>query len=107
MIKMISVKEAARQWNITERRVAELCRSGRIEGTVRQGRNWQIPADALKPADKRIRSGYYRKNQRSSCLPLPIGVSDFRLAQAEYYYVDKTMLIKDFIEKKTIQVEKR
>ena len=24
MIKMISVKEAARQWNITERRVAEL-----------------------------------------------------------------------------------
>ena len=100
MIKMISVKEAARQWNITERRVAELCRSGRIEGTVRQGRSWQIPADALKPADKRIRSGYYRKNQKSFCLPLPIGVSDFRLAQAEYYYVDKTMLIKDFIDER-------
>ena len=48
MIKMISVKEAARQWNITERRVAELCRSGRIEGAVRQGRSWQIPADASK-----------------------------------------------------------
>lgn len=100
MIKMISVKEAARQWNITERRVAELCRNGRIKGTVRQGRSWQIPADALKPADKRIRSGYYRKNRRSSCLPLPIGVSDFRLAQAEYYYVDKTMLIKDFIDER-------
>ena len=100
MIKMISVKEAARQWNITERRVAELCRSGRIEGTVRQGRSWQIPADASKPADKRIRSGYYRKNRKSSCLPLPIGVSDFRLAQAEYYYVDKTMLIKDFIDER-------
>ena len=100
MIKMISVKEAARQWNITERRVAELCRSGRIEGTVRQGRSWQIPADASKPADKRIRSGSYRKNQRSSCRPLPIGVSDFRLAQAEYYYVDKTMLIKDFIDER-------
>ena len=94
MIKMISVKEAARQWNITERRVAELCRNGRIKGAMRQGRNWQIPADAL------IRSGYYRKNQKSSCLPLPIGVSDFRLAQAEYYYVDKTMLIKDFIDER-------
>ena len=69
MIKMISVKEAARQWNITERRVAELCRNGRIKGAMRQGRNWQIPADALKPADKRIRSGYYRKNQRSSWQP--------------------------------------
>ena len=100
MVKMISVKEAARRWNITERRVAELCRSGRIEGVVRQGRSWQLPADALKPADKRIRSGSYRKNQRSSCRPLPIGVSDFRLAQAEYYYVDKTMLIKDFIDER-------
>ena len=58
------------------------------------------PADSSKPADKRIRSGSYRKNQRSSCLPLPIGVSDFRLAQAEYYYVDKTMLIKDFIDER-------
>lgn len=100
MVKMISVKEAARRWNITERRVAELCRSGRIEGVVRQGRSWQLPADSLKPADKRIRSGSYRKNQRSSCRPLPIGVSDFRLAQAEYYYVDKTMLIKDFIDER-------
>ena len=100
MIKMISVKETARQWNITERRVAELCRNGRIKGAMRQGRSWQIPADAAKPADKRIRSGSYRKNQRSSCLPLPIGVSDFRLAQAEYYYVDKTMLIKDFIDER-------
>lgn len=27
-------------------------------------------------------------------------MSDFRLAQAEYYYVDKTMLIKDFIDKR-------
>lgn len=69
MIKMISVKEAARQWNITERRVAELCRSGRIEGTVRQGRSWQIPADASKPADKRIRSGSYRKiRDHPACL---------------------------------------
>lgn len=27
-------------------------------------------------------------------------MSDFRLAQAEYYYVDKTMLIKDFIDER-------
>ena len=86
MIKMISVKEAARQWNITERRVAELCRSGRIEGTVRQGRSWQIPADASKPADKRIRSGSYRKNQRIStgssanrCVRFPAGTGGILL----------------------------
>lgn len=33
-------------------------------------------------------------------LPLPIGISDYRLASTEYYYVDKTMLIKDFIDER-------
>ena len=32
--------------------------------------------------------------------PLPIGVSDFRDACANYYYVDKTMLIKDFLDER-------
>lgn len=31
-------------------------------------------------------------------LPLPIGVTNYRLASTEYYYVDKTMMIKDFID---------
>lgn len=33
-------------------------------------------------------------------LPLPVGVSDYRLASTEYYYVDKTMMIKDFIDER-------
>lgn len=33
--------------------------------------------------------------------PLPIGVDDFeKLITREYYYVDKTMLIKDLLDKK-------
>ena len=35
-------------------------------------------------------------------LPLPIGVSDYRLASDEYYYVDKTMMIKDFIDERAM-----
>lgn len=31
-------------------------------------------------------------------LPLPIGISDYCLASSEYYYIDKTMMIKDFID---------
>ena len=31
-------------------------------------------------------------------LPLPIGVSNYSLAASEYYYIDKTMMIKDFID---------
>ncbi len=33
-------------------------------------------------------------------LPLPVGVSDYRLATAEYYYVDKTMMIRDFLDER-------
>lgn len=33
-------------------------------------------------------------------LPLPVDVSDYRLASTEYYYVDKTMMIKDFIDER-------
>ncbi len=33
-------------------------------------------------------------------LPLPIGISDYRKASGEYYYVDKTLLIRDFIDER-------
>ncbi len=33
-------------------------------------------------------------------LPLPIGVSNYCLAASEYYYIDKTMTIKDFIDER-------
>ena len=32
--------------------------------------------------------------------PLPVGISDYRLASTEYYYIDKTMMIKDFIDER-------
>ena len=76
MADYISVKEAARLWNITDRSVSGLCRTGRIEGAVKDGRDWMIPADAEKPADKRVTTGAYISNKRSARLPLPVGVSD-------------------------------
>lgn len=33
---------------------------------------------------------------------LPIGISDYVRAQTEYYYVDKTLLIKEFLDKKPL-----
>lgn len=100
MSNMMSVKEAARLWNITERRVAALCKNGKIEGATKTGKAWMIPITAEKPVDGRIKSGEYTKTVRPTNLPLPIGISDYRLASSEYYYVDKTMMIKDFIDEK-------
>ena len=94
----MTVKEAAKLWDISERRVMILCKEGKIDGVTKKRRSWVIPANAQKPADAR-----YKKSQPmkvSTRLPLPIGISDYRLAVTEYYYIDKTMLIKDFIDER-------
>lgn len=94
------VKDAAKLWNISERRVSTLCREGKIVGAKKQGKSWLIPIDAQKPADARVKSGIYKKAARPTNLPLPIGISDYRLASSEYYYIDKTMMIKEFIDER-------
>lgn len=33
-------------------------------------------------------------------LPLPIGIADYRLASTEYYYIDKTLMIKEFLDER-------
>lgn len=100
MSNTMFVKEAAKLWDISERRVSALCKDGKIKGAKKQGKSWLIPVDAEKPADRRVKSGAYKKVVRPVNLPLPIGVSDYRLASSEYYYVDKTMMIKDFIDER-------
>lgn len=37
---------------------------------------------------------------RQQMLPLPIGISNYRLASTEYYYVDKTLLIRDLLDER-------
>ncbi len=98
MQKTMSVKDAAKLWNISERRVSTLCNSGKIIGAKKQGRAWLIPIDAEKPADKRIKSGAYKKQNKQAKLPLPIGVSDYKELVTKYYNVDKTLMIKDFLD---------
>ena len=100
MTEMMSVKTASIKWNITETRITRMCRDGRIPGAKKEGKAWLIPADAEKPADKRIKSGAYMMSARRTNLPLPIGISDYRVASSEYYYIDKTMMIKDFLDER-------
>jgi len=53
----MTVKQAAEQWNISDRRVRLLCAEGKIEGMIRKGRSYLIPADTLKPIDGRSLRG--------------------------------------------------
>ena len=98
---MKTCKEMAVLWNVTERNIAKFCKDGKIPGAFKEGKAWKIPDDAKKPVDSRVTSGkYVRKSVRTDRKSLPIGISDYVRAQSEYYYVDKTMLIKDFLDQK-------
>lgn len=95
---MMTAKEIAVLWDISERQITKYCTENRIPGAKKNNGTWMIPAGAEKPADRRRKSG--RENNGPGKLPLPIGISDYRSASAEYYYVDKTLLIRDFLDER-------
>lgn len=45
----LSSAEMAKKWNVSQRRVAVLCKEGRVKGAVLIGRMWMIPKGAEKP----------------------------------------------------------
>ncbi len=47
----MTIKEAAKQWEISSRRVQVLCSEGRIEGAFKHGNAWFIPRSAIKPEE--------------------------------------------------------
>ena len=52
-MQYMTTKEAEKKWNISERRIRQLLKEGRVEGVINVGNNWNIPENALKPVDKR------------------------------------------------------
>lgn len=77
----ISCESAAKKMGVSTRRIQQMCKQKEIVGAIKDGRNWLIPDNAILSPKK----------------PLPIGVSDFKSAITNYYYVDKTLLIRDFL----------
>lgn len=93
---MMTAKEIAVLWEITERQVTKYCTEDRIPGAEKNNGTWMIPVGTEKPVDRRRKPG----RENNGKLPLPIGISDYRSASAEYYYVDKTLLIRDFLDER-------
>lgn len=79
---------------ITSRRIQQMCKNGEIAGAKKEGRSWRIPAEAVCTVNGGKTQEYSKK------IPLPVGISEFKVATTEYYYVDKTLLIRDFIDSK-------
>lgn len=100
---MKTCKEKALEWGLSIRTINHFCKQGKISGAVKVNGRWQIPDDAKKPNDGRITSGKYLSSGSHPVLkPLPIGISDYARAQSQYYYVDKTFMIKEFLDQKPL-----
>ena len=91
--------EAHSLWGITVRRIQQMCKNGDIRGAIKEGKSWLIPRDTVCPTSNL--KNFPEASQQLKKKPLPIGVSNFKKATADYYYVDKTLLIKEFIDNKS------
>lgn len=60
-MKYLSISQTAEKWGIKQRRIRTLCQAGRIPGAFKMGAYWSIPEDAVKPKDKRVKTGKYIK----------------------------------------------
>lgn len=52
-MEYMKVSETAKKWGLSNRRVRILCVENRIDGVIRKGNLYMIPADAKKPEDGR------------------------------------------------------
>ena len=87
-MEYLSCSDASKAMGFSVRRIQQMCKNGELTGAIKEGRKWLIP-------DETIHMNHFAKNKS-----LPIGVSDFKLATTGYYYVDKTLMIRDFLDKK-------
>ena len=94
----LTINETADIMGLTPRRIQQMCKNGEIEGAVKRGRTWMVPENTGIVAEERLAYGERRISRNNKILPLPIGVSDYINTVSNYYYVDKTLLIKDFID---------
>lgn len=87
-MKYLSCSDVSKSMGFSIRRIQQMCKNGELPSAIKEGRKWLIP-------DETIHMNHFAKNKS-----LPIGVSDFKLATTGYYYVDKTLMIRDFLDKK-------
>ena len=90
--------EAHELWGITARRIQQMCKDGNIQGAIKKGRSWIIPRHTICPSIGKNTPIITDTTKKKA---LPIGVADFKKATTDYYYVDKTLLIRDFIDMKS------
>lgn len=72
----LKASEIAKRWDVTERQVQILCKSGKVKGAIKFGTTWAIPENAVKPT----RTGKLKPG-RKTVLAVPDTIKDKSLVR--------------------------
>ena len=87
----LNAKQLSENWGISVRRIIKLCKDGRIDGAFKNGRQWLIPENTLKPSDKRANvSKYINTKKRILIINIEEKICELlvQILQSEGYLVD-------------------
>ena len=101
-MKYFTISETAKKWGVSEQSIRAYCSHGQIDGVIKNGNKYRIPANAIKPLDGRnLRAKTYKSSYAKMFITadtlkkeflnpsLPVCVDDSRLYSdflAEYIY---------------------
>ncbi|MBQ9331352.1 MAG: AAA family ATPase, partial [Oscillospiraceae bacterium] len=101
-VNYIGTAKAASMLRMTSRRVVGLCHEGKLEYAVQNGRSWKIPEASVRAYMKAAGKGSTESGEQEARLPFAVGSTSYIELASECYYVDKTLLIRDLIDERSI-----
>ncbi len=87
-MEYMTVKDAAETWNLSVRTVQQYCIAGKVEGAVKLGNTWMIPARTQKPKRRKSvprEQGTGKEegiSRRKISIPMPLLNSSFKPGEA-------------------------
>lgn len=95
---LISAKDAATKWDISQRRVIVLCSEGRIPGAQLVGNSWVLPKRAKKPVDARTKTAKAKSGEAKPFLKWAGGKGQLLTEIGKYYPFTEKKHIKKYAE---------